>query len=68
MISSGIAALPVVNEEQEVLGLATEQAVLGAVHQCLDLEQITAATLLVKAPLVADISTAPNAVRCPPPP
>ena len=60
MISSGVAALPVLNGAQEVLGIATEQAILGAVHQGVDLEQITAATLLVKAPLIADISTTPG--------
>ena len=45
---------------QEVLGLATEHAILGAIRQGLDLEQLTAATLMVKAPLIADISTSPE--------
>ncbi|OGW41595.1 MAG: hypothetical protein A2010_18490 [Nitrospirae bacterium GWD2_57_9] len=60
MISSGLAAIPVVNDRQEVLGLATEQAVLGAIQQGLDLEQFTAASLAVKAPLTADITTSPD--------
>jgi predicted transcriptional regulator len=60
MISSGLPAIPVVNNDQEVLGLATEQAVLSAIQQGLDLEQFTAAALAVKAPLTADISTSPE--------
>ena len=60
MISSGLPAIPVVNDRQEVLGLATEHAILGAIRQGLDLEQLTAAILAVKAPLTSDISTSPD--------
>jgi predicted transcriptional regulator len=60
MISSGLAAIPVVNDRQEVVGLATENAILGAIRQGLDLEQLTAAILAVKAPLTTDISTSPG--------
>ena len=60
MISSGLAAVPVVNELQELLGLATEHVILGALQQGLDLDQLSAAALMVKAPLIADISTSPG--------
>jgi CBS domain-containing protein len=60
MISSGLAAIPVVNDNQEVVGIATENAILGAIRQGLDLEQLTAAILAVKPPLTADISTSPE--------
>lgn len=60
MIASGLAAIPVVNESQEVLGIVTEHAVLGALWKGLNLEQVSAGSLLAEAPLTAGISTSPE--------
>ena len=60
MISSGLPAIPVVSENLEVLGLATEHAILGAIQDGLDLEKITASAIMVKTPITADITTSPD--------
>jgi len=57
IISSGLAAMPIVDEQQEVLGVVTEIGILGAIRQGTDLAAITAASIMVPAPLVADINT-----------
>jgi len=60
MISSGLAAIPVVNEDHDLLGLVTEHAILAAIHQGLDLEQVTAGTVMIKPPITAEVSTPPE--------
>jgi predicted transcriptional regulator len=60
IISSGLPAIPVVSETLEVLGMASEHAVLGAIRQGLDLERITAASIMVKTPITAEITTSPD--------
>lgn len=60
MISSGLPAIPVVSETMQVLGMTTEHAILGAIRQGLDLEQITAASIMIKTPITADITTSPD--------
>jgi predicted transcriptional regulator len=60
IISSGLPAIPVVNESLEVLGMATEHAILGAIEQGLDPEHVTAASIMVKTPITADITTSPD--------
>lgn len=60
LISSGLPALPVVNDDQDVLGMATEHAVLNAIRQGLDLERVTASGIMIKAPITADIDTSPD--------
>ena len=57
MISSGLPAIPVVDDTLEVLGMATEFAVLGAIRAGLDLDTITAGAMMVKTPLITDINT-----------
>lgn len=57
MISSGLAAIPVVNDSQELLGLAAEHAVLGAIRQGLDPEQLKTSFIMIKPPLTADAGT-----------
>ena len=60
LIAAGMPALPVVNDEHEVLGMATEHAVLNAIQQGLDLEKVPASSIMVKTPIIADINTSPD--------
>jgi predicted transcriptional regulator len=60
MISSGLPGIPVVNDSQDVVGIATEHGVLGAVQQGLDLQQLSAETLMIKVPLMADTGISPD--------
>jgi CBS domain-containing protein len=57
IISSGLAAMPVVGENHEILGVVSENAILDAIKEGLDLEAIPASTIMVPAPIVADAST-----------
>jgi CBS domain-containing protein len=57
IISSGLPAIPVVSETMEVLGVANEHAILGAIRQGLDLQEISAASIMIKSPVTADITT-----------
>ena len=60
LISSALPAIPVVSKTQEVIGMATEHAVLGAIQGGLDLAHITAGSILIKTPLTAEITTSPD--------
>ena len=42
IISSGLAAMPVVGDAQEVLGVVSENAILDAIREGQDLESIPA--------------------------
>lgn len=57
IISSGLSAIPVVNEEQKVLGVVTEVGLLGAIRDGGDLIEVPAAAVMVPAPIVADANT-----------
>ena len=57
IISSGLAAMPVVGDAQEVLGIVSENAILGAIREGQDLEKIPASKLMVPAPIIADAGT-----------
>jgi predicted transcriptional regulator len=57
IISSGLAAMPVVNEKQELLGVVSENVILDAIREKKDLDSITAASITVPAPIVVDTGT-----------
>ena len=57
IISSRLAAMPVVNEDQEVLGVVTETGVLGAIRDGKDLTEIPATAIMVPPPILADANT-----------
>ncbi len=57
IISSGLAAMPVVGDAQEVLGVVSENAILDAIREGLDLEGIPASKLMVPAPIIVDSFT-----------
>jgi CBS domain-containing protein len=57
IISSGLAAMPVVNKDQDVLGVVTEIGVLGAIRDGKDLREIPATAIMVPPPIIADANT-----------
>jgi len=57
IISSGLAAMPVVNDAREILGLVSENAVLDAIREERDLDGIPASAIMVPAPLITDADT-----------
>ena len=57
IISSGLAAMPVVGDAQEVLGVVSENAILDAIREGRDLEGIPASQLMVPAPIIVDSGT-----------
>lgn len=57
IISSGLAAMPVVNKDQDLLGVVTENTVLGAIREGLDLGAVPAVRIMVPAPTVVDANT-----------
>jgi CBS domain-containing protein len=57
IISSGLAAMPVVGDAQEVLGVVSENAILDAIREGQDLDNIPASKLMVPAPIIADAIT-----------
>lgn len=60
IISSGLAAMPVVNDTQEVLGVVSENAILDAIREERDLDCIPASAIMVPAPIVTDADTPPK--------
>jgi len=60
IISSGLAAMPVVDGNHEILGVVSENAILDAIRNEQDLESIPASSIMVPAPIVADAATPPN--------
>jgi len=54
IISSGLAAMPVVGENQELLGVVSENAILDAIRDSRDLESIPASKIMVPAPSIVD--------------
>jgi len=57
LIALGLPAVPVVNDQLEVLGMAPEHAILEAIGKGMDLEQLTAEQIMITTPLIADINT-----------
>ncbi len=57
IISSGLAAMPVVGEEHEILGVVSENAILDAIREKRDLECIQASSIMVPAPIIVDAGT-----------
>jgi CBS domain-containing protein len=57
IISSGLAAMPVVNDSHDLLGVVSENAILDAIKDERDLDAIKAAEIMVPAPIVTDAST-----------
>ena len=49
--------MPVVGDSQEILGVVSENAILDAIREGLDLESIPASKLMVPAPIVVDADT-----------
>ncbi len=54
IISSGLAAMPVVDDNRELLGVVSENAILDAIREERDLESIQASAIMVPAPSIAD--------------
>jgi predicted transcriptional regulator len=57
IISSGLAAMPVVEDNQEILGVVSENTILDAIREGRDLEEIPASTIMVPAPIITDAET-----------
>jgi len=57
IISSGLAAMPVTDDAQEVLGVVSENAILDAIREGRDLEDIPASELMAPAPIIAEAVT-----------
>jgi len=57
IISSGLAAMPVVDGNRELLGVVSENAILDAIREERDLECIQASTIMVPAPSIAEATT-----------
>ncbi len=57
IISSGLAAMPVVGKDQELLGVVSENAILDAIRSKEDLEAIPASKITVPAPIVVKADT-----------
>lgn len=57
IISSGLAAIPMVSGEQELIGVVTENSVLAAIRDGLDLAVIPAVQISVPAPTLVDVNT-----------
>jgi CBS domain-containing protein len=60
IISSGLAAMPVVGDSQELLGLVSENAILDAIREGQDLESIPASKIMVAAPSIVEVGTSTN--------
>jgi CBS domain-containing protein len=57
IISSGLAAMPVVDADRKLLGLVTENAILDLIREEWDLDSIQASAIMVPAPSIADAAT-----------
>ncbi len=57
IISSGLAAMPVVDDSQAILGVVSENAILDAIREKKDLECIPASSIMVPAPIIVDAGT-----------
>ena len=57
IIASGLAAMPVVDDHRELLGVVSENAILDAIREERDLEGIQASSIMVPAPIIVDADT-----------
>jgi CBS domain-containing protein len=57
IISSGLAAMPVVDANRELLGVVSENAILDLIREEKDLECVPASAITVPAPSIADAAT-----------
>lgn len=57
LISSGLAAMPVVDKEHKLLGVVSENVILDAIRSKEDLDAIKAASVMVPAPIIVDAAT-----------
>lgn len=57
LISSGLAAVPVVDGDHNVLGVVTEIGVLGAIRAGKDLARVPATAVMVPPPIIVDAAT-----------
>jgi len=60
IISSGLAAMPVVDKDRKVQGVVSENAILDALREERDLTTIAASSIMVPAPIIADADTPPK--------
>ena len=57
IISSGLAAMPVVDKDHVLQGVVSENAILDAIRSKLDLDTIQAKQITVPAPIVVNADT-----------
>ena len=57
LISSGLAAMPVVDAGRKLLGVVSENAILDAIREERDLDTIQASAIMVPAPSIAEATT-----------
>ena len=57
IISSGLAAMPVVGHNREILGVVSENAILDAIREDKNLEEIKASAIMVSAPIITEADT-----------
>ena len=57
IISSGLAAMPVVDADRKLLGVVSENAILDTIKEERDLDRIQASAIMVPAPSIADAAT-----------
>ena len=57
IISSGLAAMPVVDADRVLLGVVSENAILDLIREEWDLDRIKASAIMVPAPSIADAAT-----------
>ncbi len=60
IISSGLAAIPVVDDNREILGVVAENAILDVIREEKNLEEINSSAIMVTAPIIADVATPTN--------
>ncbi len=57
IISSGLAAMPVVDADRVLLGVVSENTILDLIREEWDLDSIQASAVMVPAPSIADAAT-----------
>ncbi len=57
IISSGLAAMPVVDADRKLLGVVSENAILDVIREDRDLDCIQASAIMVPAPIIAEATT-----------
>jgi len=57
IISSGLAAIPVVDGNRQILGVVAENAILDLIREEKDLDAVKAEAIMVPAPIITDADT-----------